>query len=501
MVLEGLFLGLSVAISPENLLYCLIGVTLGTFIGVLPGLGPLVTISVLLPITFTLPPVGAMIMLAGIYYGASYGGSTAAILVKIPGESASVVMCLDGYAMAQQGRAGPALAMTTIASFAAGCVATLVIAYFAPALAMWALHFGSPEYFSLMVLGLVTATAMSQGSTVKAVAMVVLGLLLGLVGTDVTSGLYRFTFGFPELADGLSFVILAMGLFGVAEIIFSLSRQSKPINYKGSIRGLMPTRQDFREAAMPIVRGTGVGTLLGILPGAGTTISSFTAYMVERKIAKDPSRFGKGAMEGIAAPEAANNAAAQTAYIPTLTLGIPGNATTALMLGALTIYGIAPGPQVMNSHPDLFWGLIVSMFIGNLLLLVLNLPMVGLWVKMLAIPYRLLFPAIILLCCIGVYTLGNSVFDVYLLAAFGVLGYVFRKLGFDAAPLLLGFVLGPLMEENLRRSMVLARGDPTIFLSRPLSMVMLILALGILLLTLLPLLRRVSAVLATRTQK
>ena len=489
MSLSDILLGFSVALSAYNLFYCLVGVTLGTFIGVLPGLGPLVTISVLLPITFSLPPETALIMLAGIYYGAAYGGSTTAILVNIPGESSSVVTCIDGYAMAKQGRAGPALAMTTIASFAAGCIATLVVALFAPPLATWALGFQSPEYFALMVLGLLTATALAHGSLLKSLGMVILGLLLGLVGTDVTSGTFRFTYQFMELTDGLSFVVVAMGMFGIAEVIMTLEQPVRRVLVSTKIRHMMPTAEDFRAAWKPILRGTGLGSFFGILPGAGTTISSFMSYAVEKRVARDPSRFGQGAIEGIAGPESANNAAAQTSFIPTLTLGIPGSATMALMLGALTVYGIAPGPRVMTSHPSLFWGLIASMWIGNLMLLVLNLPLIGIWVRMLTVPYRLLYPAIVLLCCVGVYTLANSSFDVFVMALFGVLGYLLRKLDFSPAPLLLGFVLGPMMEENLRRSMLLSRGDPMIFFSRPLSLIMLLAAAGLLVAAMAPAVR------------
>lgn len=489
MDLSGIFLGFSIALLPLNLFYCLVGVTLGTFIGVLPGLGPLVTISVLLPITFGLPPETAMIALAGIYYGASYGGSTTAILVNIPGESSSVVTCIDGYKMALQNRAGPALAIAALGSFFAGSVATLVIALFAPFLAQSALSFQSPEYFSLMVLGLVTATALSDGALSKSIGMVIVGILLGVVGTDVTSGTFRFTFGVAQLTDGLSFVLVAMGVFGLAEVIISLENPTTRVVMKTKIRDLMPSRQDIRMSIWPVLRGTGLGSILGILPGAGTTISSFISYAIEKRVSRDPSRFGKGAIEGVAGPESANNAAAQTSFIPTLTLGIPGSGTMALMMGALMVYGIAPGPRVMTSHPDLFWGLIASMWIGNLMLVILNLPLVGLWVKMLSVPYRLLFPAIIVLCAVGVFTLASSTFDVYLMAGFGVFGYILKKLDFPPAPLLLGFVLGPMMEENLRRSMMLSRGDIAIFLERPISLGMLILAVVLLVLAAVPAVR------------
>jgi len=468
-LLSNLALGFDVAFTPERLLYCFIGATLGTFIGVLPGVGPLVTISVLLPITYNLDPASALIMLAGIYYGAQYGGSTTAILVNLPGESSSVMTAVDGHQMAKKGRAGPALAIAAIGSFIAGTVSTVVVAAFAPPLSRWALTFGSPEYFALMVLGLITAAVLAHGSVLKSVAMIVLGLLLGLVGTDVTSGTYRFTFGIPELADGLDFVVIAMGVFGLTEIITNIQRPESRQIFSAKLRNLLPSRQEMRDSMFPIARGTALGSILGILPGTGTTISSFLAYAVEKKVSKTPERFGHGAIEGVAAPEAANNAAAQTAFIPTLTLGIPHNGTMALMLGALTMFGIQPGPQVMTAHPDLFWGLVVSMWVGNLMLVVLNLPLLGLWVKMLAVPYRTLFPAIALLSCIGVYTLNNSSTSILMLALFGLVGLVLVKLEFEPAPLLLGFILGPMMEENLRRSMVLSKGDPWIFVSRPMS--------------------------------
>ena len=486
---DNILLGFHVALTGIHLLYCLLGVTLGTFIGVLPGLGPLVTISMLLPITFNLEPTAALIMLAGIYYGASYGGSTTAILVNLPGELSSVVTCLDGHAMAKQGRAGPALAIAAIGSFFAGTAATAIIALFAPPLAGWALSFGSPEYFSLMLVGLLAAAALAHGSMLKSIAMVVLGLLLGVVGTDVNTGAYRLTFGIEELTDGISFVVIAMGMFGIAEIISNLEHREKREVFTAEVRSLMPTRKDLADSWRAILRGTAIGSFLGILPGAGTTISSFLSYITEKRIARDPSRFGNGAIEGVAGPESANNAAAQTAFIPTLTLGIPGSGTMALMLGALTIYGIQPGPRVMSDHPDLFWGLVVSMWIGNLILVVLNLPLVGIWVQMLKLPYRMLYPSIVILCCVGVYTLSNSPTDVVLMAVFGVLGYVLVRLECEPAPLLLGLVLGPMMEENLRRSMLLSRGNPAIFVTQPISLALLIAAALMLLLLVVPAIR------------
>jgi len=469
-IFNNLIFGFTVALSAQNLLYCFIGVFVGTAIGVLPGIGPLVTIAMLLPITFNLPPVPALIMLAGIYYGAQYGGSTTAILVNLPGETASVVTCLDGYQMARQGRAGPALAICAIGSFIAGCVGTLLIATLGPPLAEWALKFGAPEYFSLMCMGLVAAAVLAHGDMVKSLAMVFLGLLIGIIGTDVNSGMARYSFGIAELTDGIGFTVIAVGLFAVAEIVNNLESKEQREVFTKDIKNIMPTAADLKASFPAIVRGTAVGAFFGTLPGTGPSIASFSSYMVEKKISKDPSRFGRGAIEGVAGPESANNAAAQTAFIPTLTLGIPGSATMALMLGALTIQGIAPGPQVMSSKPDLFWGLIASMWVGNAMLVILNLPLVGLWVKLLQIPYRWLFPSIIMFCAVGNYSLNNSAMDVYLCALLGILGYTLSKLECEPAPLILGYVLGPLMEENLRRALLISRGDPTVFFTRPISL-------------------------------
>jgi putative tricarboxylic transport membrane protein len=488
-----LYLGFDVALSAKNLLYCFIGVFAGTMIGVLPGIGPLATIAMLLPITFNLEPTSALIMLSGIYYGSQYGGSTTAILVKLPGESASVVTCLDGHEMARQGRAGPALAIAAIASFIAGTIGTILIARLGPALAELALKFGAPEYFSLMVMGLLASAVLAHGSVLKAIAMIFLGLLFGIVGTDVNSGMARFSFGMPELTDGLSFTVVAMGLFGFAEILSNLDRgaetQSRDILTK-KIEHLYPTRDDMKRSWAPILRGTGVGAFFGTLPGAGPTIAAFSSYALEKKLTKRPELYGKGAIEGVAGPEAANNGAAQCAFIPTLALGIPGSATMALMLGALTIQGIAPGPQVMTQRPELFWGLIASMWIGNLMLVILNLPLVGLWVRLLRVPYRLLFPAILTFMAIGVYSLNNSAFDVYMTVLFGLLGFVFIKLKVEPAPLILAFVLGPLMEENLRRALLISRGDPSVFVTRPISAAFLIAAALLLAIMVLPAVRR-----------
>lgn len=489
-LLAHISLGFGVALTLANLFYCLIGVLTGTLIGVLPGIGPVATVALLLPVTFTLPPVGALIMLAGIYYGAQYGGSTTSILMNLPGEASSIVTCLDGYQMARQGRAGPALAIAAIGSFFAGTVTTLLLAAAAEPMTELALKFGSAEYFSLMTFGLIGAVVLAGGSIVKAMAMVCLGLLLGLVGIDVNSGVPRYTFGLPMLTDGISFITLAMGLFGLGEIIVNLESDMDRTLLTSRLRGLMPTRADLRSTFPAIVRGTAIGSFLGVLPGGGAILSSFTAYALEKKIAVDPSRFGKGAIEGVAAAESANNAGAQSSFIPMLTLGIPSNAVMALMIGALIIHGIQPGPQVMAEQPTLFWGLIASMWLGNLMLLVINLPMVGLWVKFLQIPYRLLFPVILLFCAIGVYTINNSILDVLMTAFFGVVGYFFRKVGAEPAPLLLAFVLGPMMEENLRRALLLSRGSPAIFVERPISAIFLILAAILLVLVVLPTLRR-----------
>jgi putative tricarboxylic transport membrane protein len=467
---HNLVFGFTVALTLQNLWYCFIGVFLGTLIGVLPGIGPLATIAMLLPITFNVPPVAALIMLAGIYYGAQYGGSTTAILVNLPGETSAVVTCIDGYQMARQGRAGPALAIAAIGSFFAGTVCTLIIALFGPPLAEVALKFGAPEYFSLMLMGLVAAAVLAGDNITKALAMVIVGLLLGIVGTDVNSGMARYSFGVPELTDGIGFIVIAVGVFAVGEIISNLGDPEERMVFTNKVTGLMPTAQDLKASFWPIVRGTGVGAFMGVLPGTGPAIASFSSYMLEKKLAKDPSRFGKGAIEGVAGPESANNADAQCKFIPTLTLGIPASAVMALMLGALTIQGIAPGPQVMTQKPDLFWGLVASMWIGNAMLVILNLPLVGLWVMLLKVPYRLLFPAIMAFSCIGIYSVNNSPFELYLTAVFGVIGFFWMKLEMPPAPMLLGFVLGPLMEENLRRALLISRGDPTVFFTRPISL-------------------------------
>ena len=483
-IANGLLLGLQTAMQPEILLYCFIGVFLGTLIGVLPGIGALAAISLLLPITFHLEPVAAIVMLAGVYYGAQYGGSTAAILLNLPGTPSSAVACLDGYPMAKQGRAGVALFMTTVASFIGSMLGIMALVAFAPGIAEIGLLFGAAEYFSIMLLGLIAAATLAAGSPIKGLAMVLFGLLLGTVGTDVNSGVPRFDFGIPELMDAISLVALAMALFGIAELISSVNlKRDGEAKVKITLRSMLPTREDVRQSVRPMLRGSGIGGFMGALPGTGPSIASFMSYAIEKKVAKDPSRFGKGAIEGVTAPESANNAAAQTAFVPTLSLGIPGDAVMALMLGALIIHGIQPGPMLMTAQPELFWGLIVSFAIGNVMLVILNLPLVNIWVSILRIPYHVLYPAILVFICLGVYSVNNNTFDVYMTAALGVLGYILLKLRFEPAPLLLGFVLGPMMEENLRRAMLLSRGDPSTFIERPISAVVLALCALLLLWT------------------
>jgi TctA family transporter len=475
-LLGSIVLGFQAALTPLNLLYCAVGVFVGTLIGVLPGLGPVATIAMLLPATFALPPVSALIMLAGIYYGAQYGGSTTAILVNLPGETASVVTALDGHAMARRGRAGVALTTAAVGSFVAGTLATVVIAVAAPPLASIALQFGPAEYFALMVLGLVASIVLASGSLLKAFGMIIVGLLLGLVGTDVTSGTQRFTFGLPELYDGIGFVAVAMGLFGLGEIIVNLEREGGGTVLVNRIVSLWPGREDWKRMVAPIVRGTVLGSFLGILPGGGAMLASFASYSLEKKVSRHAREFGHGAIEGVAGPESANNAGAQTSFIPMLTLGIPSNPVMALMVGAMIIQGIQPGPAVMTEQPGLFWGVVASMWVGNLFLVVLNLPMIGLWVRLVTVPYRMLYPAILVFCGIGVFSLNNTEFDVYVMAAFGLLGYLFAKLECEPAPMLLGFILGPMMEEYLRRAMLLSRGDPLVLLQRPISATILALA-------------------------
>ena len=489
-MLDNLALGLQTALSLQNLLYAFMGCLLGTLIGVLPGLGSVTTIAMLLPSIYSLDATPALVMLAGIYYGSQYGGSTTAILINVPGESASVVTAIDGYQMARQGKAGPALAAAGLGSFFAGTVATLVIAAFAPPLTELAFQFGPAEYFALMVLGLIGAVVLASGSLIKAVAMILLGLLIGQVNTDVISGVPRYSFDIPELTDGVNVVALAMGLFGFAEIIANLGRPAEHREvFTKDVKGLWPTREDFRLAAPAVLRGTALGSLLGVLPGGGSLLSSFAAYTLEKKLARNASQFGKGDIRGVAGPESANNAGAQTSFIPMLTLGIPPNAVMALMVGAMTIKGIQPGPQVMTSNPELFWGLIASMWIGNLMLVILNLPLIGIWIRLLTVPYRFLFPAIAAFCCIGVYSVNNNTFDVYMVALFSVLGFAFYRLRCEPAPLLLGFILGPMMEENLRRALLLSRGDWGTFAQRPLAAGLLLVAAMLLVVVTLPAIR------------
>ncbi len=487
---DNLGLGIETALRLENLFFCLVGVALGTAVGVLPGIGPTATIALLLPITFNFEPVTALIMLAGIYYGAQYGGSTTAILINLPGESSSAVTAIDGHEMARKGRAGVALAAAAIGSFAAGTVATLLIVLFAPPLARVALTFGSAEFFSLVVLGLIASIALARGSTVKALAMIVLGLLLGTVGQDTYTATPRFTFGVRELYSGINFVPVAVGMFGVAEILKNLEDEKTRKLITNVVSGLWPTREDFRRMFGPIVRGTALGSALGILPGAGHVLAAFGSYSVEKRLSRRSKEFGHGAIEGVAGPESANNAAAQTSFIPLLTLGIPAHPVMALMLGAFIIHGLPTGPTIIQDEPELFWGLIVSMWVGNFFLVLLNLPLIGIWVKMLTIPYRILYPTIIAFAAIGTYSIGLNAWDVFAIAFFGVLGYVLIKLDCEPAPLLLGFVLGPLLEDHLRRALIISRGDLTTFVERPVSAVLLAIAAAALVLAILPAIRR-----------
>jgi putative tricarboxylic transport membrane protein len=487
---DNLALGLATAASWQNLLFCFAGVMIGTLVGVLPGISPLTTVAMLLPFTFGLPPASAMIMLAGIFYGAQYGSSTAAILVNVPGETSSIVTCIDGYQMARQGRAGSALAIAAIASFLAGTVATLVIALMSLPLAALALKFTAVETVSLVILGLLGAVVLAHGSPTKAIAMIIVGVLVGLVGVDVNSGAPRMTFGIPDITDGISFVPIAIGLFGIAEMIRNLEQPQDRELAGVRIANLLPTRTELRAAFPAMLRGTGVGCLLGVLPGGGAALPPFSAYALEKKIAADPSRFGKGAIEGVASPEAANNAGAQTSFVPMLTLGLPTNPLMALMIGALMIQGIQPGPQVMTKQPDLFWGVIASMWIGNLMLIVINLPLIGIWVSLLRVPYGLLFPAIVVFCCIGAYSINSSSFDLWLMLGFGMLGYFFLKIGVEPAPFVLGFVLGPMLEENFRRAMLIASGDFMVFIERPISAFLLACSAALLAALLFPEIRR-----------
>ena len=489
-IFANLALGFQTAMSLANLLYCLVGVFLGTAVGVLPGIGPIATIAMLLPVTFGLPPVSALIMLSGIYYGAQYGGSTTAILINLPGESSSVVTALDGYRMARQGKAGLALATAAIGSFIAGTISTLLVALFAPPMADFALRFGPADYFSLMVLGLVASIVLANGSLLHALAMIVVGLVLGLVGTDVNTGIARFTFGLTQLSDGIGFVAVAMGVFGLSEIVANLETEHERRSTVTVVSGLLPSRADWRRIIGPILRGTALGSILGVLPGGGALLASFASYSLEKRISRHPEEFGRGAIEGVAGPESANNAGAQTSFIPMLTLGIPANPVMALMIGAMVIQGIQPGPAIVTEQPGLFWGVVVSMWIGNVFLLILNLPLIGLWVRMISVPYHFLFPTIMVFCAIGVFSLSNTVFDVYLMAGFGLFGYVLSKLGCEPTPMLLGFILGPMMEEHLRRALVLSEGNARVLVTEPLSAVLLVMSAALLATVLVPAVRR-----------
>jgi TctA family transporter len=489
-LLSNLALGLSTAASLDNLFYCFVGAAIGTFVGVLPGIGPTATIAMLLPITYYLTPTASLIMLAGIYYGSMYGGSTSAILVNLPGEVSSSVTALDGYQMARQGKAGKALAIAAIGSFVAGTLATCVIALVAVPMTSIALKFGSTEYFALILLGLATSTALAHGSVLKAMAMIVTGMLFGIVGTDVDSGAFRFTLGIVDLTDGLGIVAVALGIFGIAEVLRNLENMPENASGAATITSLMPDREDLRASIGPILRGSALGSILGALPGGGSILSAFSAYVLEKRLSRHPERFGKGAIEGVAGPESANNAGAQTSFIPMLTLGIPSHPLMALMIGALMIQGITPGPNVVNARPELFWGVIASMWIGNVMLVILNLPLVGLWVAMLKIPYRILLPMIVAFSMVGVFTVGNSGFDVLLLAIFGLFGYFFSKLGCEPAPFLMGFVLGALLEEHLRRALVFSGGDPGVFFTEPISAGLLLVTAVILAIVAFPMIAR-----------
>jgi putative tricarboxylic transport membrane protein len=492
-IVAGLTHGFAVAFQPINLLYCFVGVFIGTLVGVLPGIGPVSAVALLLPVTLSGTPQAGIIMMAGIYYGSMYGGSTTSILVNIPGEAASVVTCLDGHQMAKQGRAGPALGMSAMCSFIAGTFAVIGLMLLAPALSRLAVVFGPAEYFSLMVLGLLLPAFLSHGSMVKALLMAAFGIVVGLIGTDQISAQQRMTFDRLELLDGIGLVPVVMGLFGVAEILTNLEHRLDREVMKARIGGLLPTLADWAQSKGAIARGTVLGFFLGILPGGGAVIAAFASYALERRISKTPERFGNGAIEGVAGPEAANNAAAGGAFIPLLTLGIPPNVVMALLLGAFVIHGLQPGPLMMVQHPDVFWGIVASMYIGNVMLLVLNMPLIGMWVQVLKLPYRVMFPLILMFCVVGVFASGAVVFDVFVMVVFGVLGYLMRKFGYEPAPLVLAFVLGPMLENNLRKALILSQGDFMIFVERPISAAFLVFAAAVLIAPLLPVLARKRA--------
>ncbi len=489
-LLNYLLIGFQVAFQPQNLFYCFTGVVIGTLVGVLPGMGPVAAMSLLLPATFHISPIGAMIMLAGIYYGAQYGGSTTSILVNIPGEAASVMTCLDGYQIARQGRAGPALGIAAFGSFIAGTIGILGLVLIAPPLVNFALRFGPPEYFSLMVLGLTVLTFLTSASMIRALMMATFGLILGTIGLDTISGLTRFSFNIPELLDGVGLVPLVMGLFGISEVLLNIETKIKREVFTTKVKGLLPSKKDWAQSIGAIFRGTFIGFFLGILPGGGAVISSFASYAIEKRVSKNPERFGQGAIEGVAAPESANNSAAQTAFIPLLTLGIPSNVVMALLLGALIIHGLTPGPLLLSQHPELFWGVVASMYVGNAMLLALNLPLIGMWVQLLRVPYAILFPLIVLFCLIGAYSINNSSFDVAIMLIFGIIGYLMKKLSLEAAPLVLAFVLGPMMETALRQSLIKSKGSFSIFFTRPISSICILIALALMVTPLLPWFRR-----------
>ena len=489
--LQNLSLGFSVAFSPINLLYCFFGALVGTLVGVLPGISPLNTVAMLLPFTFGMEPTSALIMLAGIFYGAQYGGSTSAILVNVPGETSAVVTCLDGHQLAKQGKAGKALGIAAIGSFIAGTFATLLVAAISTPLSQLALRFNSPEYFSLMLMGLVAAIILGGGSTAKSILMVLLGILFGLVGIDVNSGAARMTFGFPELAEGMDFVPVVVGLFGVGEVLYNLEKKQDRSVTKGKITGLLPTRKEFKECLPSILRGTVLGSIMGVLPGGGAALPPFASYALEKKISKHPERFGQGELKGVAGPEAANNAGAQTSFIPLLTMGIPSNSLMALMIGAMMIHGIQPGPLVIQNQPNMYWGLVASMWIGNLMLVIINLPLVRMWASLLKLPYRMLFPAIIMFCCVGAFASANNTFNIWLMIIWGLVGYFFKKIGISAAPMILGYVLGPMLEENFRRAMFISDGSLLVFVQRPISAVLLAVTVILLVILLIPSVKKV----------
>lgn len=489
-ILNNISYGFSVALTPTNIAYCFIGVFIGTLIGVLPGIGPVGAMSILLPTTVQIPPISSIIMLAGIYYGSMYGGSTTSILVNIPGEAASVVTCLDGYQMAQQGRAGPALGIAAFGSFIAGTLSVIGLVFLAPPLGEWALKFGPPEYFSMMVLGMTMLIYLASGSIPKAMMMALVGVLLASVGMDATSATQRFTLGILELNDGIGLIPLAMGLFGISEVLINVEQGLKRELAKEKIKGLLPTRQDWKDSTAPIARGSILGFLLGILPGGGAVTSSFVSYAVEKRISRHPEKFGKGAIEGVAGPESANNAATGGGFVPLLTLGIPSNPPMAMLLGALLIHGMQPGPLLMQKQPDLFWGVVTSMYVGNGMLLLLNLPMIGMWVQILRIPYRILFPLILLFCLIGAYSINNSVADVLIMILFGIVGYLMKKFEYEGAPLILAYVLGPMLEISLRQSLTISSGSFAIFFTRPIAAGGMLLAILLVLSPLLPRIRK-----------